>query len=133
MRRSWFVAVLTISIFVSVSCGGTSTVPRSPGNESSNTPTSVTQLGIGGSTSDAETPAAGIQTTSSSVLEASPSTTTADNSEIESNDPETKESEANDGQVVTTTTPAAPTTTFGVVTEEPADVKSGVETWEPDA
>ena len=133
-HRSLLVASLVL-VCVSFSCGGTSTVPRSPSSETSNNESSTTQPGVGASVADAETVAtvAG-PTTTSVAVDGSASTTEPDDVNAGANDENPEQSETNKKQTTSTTSPSAPTTTYGIVTEEPADVHSGgVETWEPDA
>lgn len=135
MKHPWFLAVIPLSIFVLASCAGTSTVPRSPSSETSNSESSTTQPGVGASVADAETVAtvAG-PTTTSMVVDGSASTTEPDGVDAGANDENPEQSETNQTPITSATSPSAPTTTYGIVTEEPADVFSGgVETWEPDA
>ena len=133
-HRSLLVASLVLAC-VSFRCGGTSTVPRSPAGETSNNETSTTQPEAGTSVSDAETVVTDTGPTATSVvIDGSASTTEPDGVDAGANDENPGQSETNEKQTTSTTSPSAPATTYGIVTEEPADVHSGgVETWEPDA
>ena len=131
-HRSLLVASLVLAS-VSFSCGGTSTVPRSPASETSINEPLTTQPEAGTSVPETETVATG-PTTTSVVIDGSASTTEPDDADAEAGAENSEPSETNQKQTTSTTSPSAPTTTYGIVTEEPADVLSGgVETWELDA
>lgn len=133
-HRSLLVASLVL-VGVSFSCGGTSTVPRSPVSDTSNNGTSTTQPTISTAIPDAEQATTDTgPTTTSEVVDGSASTTEPDGVDAGAGDENPEQSETNQKQTTSTTSPPAPTTTYGIITEEPADVFSGgVETWEPDA
>ena len=138
MKHPALLVALLVLAFVSFSCGGTSTVPRSPSNETSNNETSTTKPEADASVSDAETVATDTgPTTTSVVIDGSASTTEPDSVDAGASDENPEESETNEKQTTSTTSttsPSAPTTSYGLVTEEPADVRwGGPETWEPDA
>ena len=133
-HRSLLVASLVLAS-VSFSCGGTSTVPGSPSSETSNNKPLTTQPEAGTSVPETETELTDTEpTTTSAVVDGSASTTEPDDADAEAGAENSEPSETNQKQTSSTTSPSAPTTTYGIVTEEPANVFSGgVETWEPDA
>ena len=136
MRRSSFLILLLLSVPGFASCGNISKTPSSPSSETSGTVASTTKPAADAdvSVSDAGTPGTVTnQTATSGAVDASVSTPEADNAGVDDSE-EDRESDVDDNGSTSTTTPTAPVTTHGIVTEEPADVFSGgAETWEPDA
>ena len=133
-HRSLLVASIVLTS-VSFSCGGTSTVSDSPSSETSNNGPLTTQPEADASVLETETKITDTgPTTTSEVVLGSASTTEPDGVDAGAGDENPEQSETTQKQTTSTTSPPAPTTTYGIVTEEPADVFSGgVETWEPDA
>ena len=134
MRRSSFLIPLLLSIFVVISCGNTSKIPASPSSGTSGAVASTTQPAADADVSDAGTPeTVTSQTTTSEAVDVSVSTSEANSAGVEDREQD-QESTVDENGSTSTTMPTAPVTTYGIVTEEPADVFSGgVETWEPDA
>ena len=130
MRRRLSIIVLLIPALSSASCGGTSTVLPSPSNGTPIVDTHVTQPVADASTANDETSEPDQQPTTNTSAVA---TTEPEPIESGTSEETSDQVDSNEEDSTTITTPPAPTTTFGIVTEEPADVKSGVETWEPDA
>ena len=138
MRRPSSVILGLCLIYVAAACGADPAPASNSKDQTSNVvgTTTGSLLEADGSVSDGQTPSpAANQTTTSRTVEAPGSTSEADDVGGDDSEGNTESDTGDSGNAPTTAAPVpVTTTTYEIISEEPADVLSGgPETWEPDA